>query len=110
MPNEIKIGKLTLKRSLLALLVCYLTLAGCVVLPIKDTGYINQCEISTDRKYLKVVDIAKGSNSYYSISGIILLPITGVVSGVYVGVNNIYHLGEEKIRCDSAANEAATIT
>ncbi len=73
--------------------------SGCVVMPIKDHGYVNQCEISSDRKYLKVVDMAKGTNSYYSISGIILLPISGVVSGVYVGVNNIYHLGEETIRC-----------
>ena len=51
-------------------------------------------------KTLKVIDLAKESSSYYSISGVILLPITGVVSGVYVAVNNVYHLGEEKIVCD----------
>lgn len=78
------------------------TLTGCVVMPMKDHGHINKCEISSDRKYLKIIDIAKDSNSYYSISGVILLPISGVVSGVYVGVNNIYHLGEERIRCGSS--------
>jgi hypothetical protein len=74
-------------------------------MPMEDKGHINQCEISSDRKYLKVVDIAKDSNSYYSISGIILLPISGVVSSVYVGVNNIYHLGEETIRCGNNDEE-----
>jgi len=76
-----------------------LFLSGCVVLPVVDHSYVNKCEISSDRKVLKVVDAAKGSNSFYSISGVILLPITGVISGIYVGVNNIYHLGEEKLIC-----------
>lgn len=48
---------------------------------------------------LKVVDIAKESNSYYSISGVVLYPISGIVSGTYVAVNNIYHIGEEKLVC-----------
>jgi hypothetical protein len=29
------------------------------------------------------------------------VPITGVVSGVYVAINNIYHMGEEAIICGS---------
>ncbi|WP_259366569.1 MULTISPECIES: hypothetical protein [unclassified Colwellia] len=76
-----------------------LFLSGCVVMPVDDHSYDNKCEISSDRKILKVVDAAKGTNSYYSISGVILLPITGVISGIYVGINNIYHLGEEKFTC-----------
>lgn len=80
-------------------LLITLFLSGCVVLPIDDHSYINKCEISSDRKILKVVDAAKDTNSYYSISGVVLLPITGVISGIYVGVNNIYHLGEEKFIC-----------
>tara|TARA_R110000803_G_scaffold103287_3_gene171408 strand:+ start:8847 stop:9167 length:321 start_codon:yes stop_codon:yes gene_type:complete len=76
-----------------------LFLCGCVVMPVDDHSYVNQCEISSDRKILKVVDAAKGTNSFYSISGVILLPISGVISGIYVGVNNIYHLGEEKFTC-----------
>lgn len=72
---------------------------GCVVLPVDDHSHINKCEISSDRKILKVVDVAKDINSFYSISGVILLPITGAISGIYVGVNNVYNLGEEKLTC-----------
>lgn len=75
-------------------------LSSCAVVPVKDFQHVNKCEISSDKKTLKVIDLAKESNSYYSISGVILLPITGVVSGVYVAVNNVYHLGEEKVVCD----------
>jgi len=80
-------------------------LTGCMVLPAEDHSYVNKCEISSDRKILKVVDVAKDSNSFYSISGVILLPITGVVSGVYVGINNIYHLGEERVVCGGQSTD-----
>jgi Na+/H+ antiporter NhaC len=83
----------------LTFLTLALILSGCVVLPIADHSYVNKCEISSDRKVLKVVDVAKDSNSFYSISGVVLLPITGVISGIYAGINNIYHLGEEKLIC-----------
>lgn len=76
-----------------------LFLCSCVVVPVKDTVKVNKCEISSDRMTLKVVDIAKESNSYYSISGVVLYPISGIVSGTYVAVNNIYHIGEEKLVC-----------
>ncbi|GAA6206592.1 hypothetical protein NBRC116600_33900 [Thalassotalea sp. SU-HH00458] len=81
------------------LFILALFISGCAVLPVDDHSYINKCEISSDKKTLKVVDAAKGTNSFYSISGVILLPITGVISGVYVGINNIYHLGEETFTC-----------
>jgi len=84
-----------MKLTMLILLL----LTGYVVLPIDDHSYVNKCEISSDRKTLKVVDAAKDSNSFYSISGVFLLSITGVISGIYVGVNNIYHLGEEQFVC-----------
>jgi hypothetical protein len=77
----------------------FLYLSGCIVLPEKDASHKNKCEISTDRKTLKVFDTAKNTNSYYSISGIILLPLTGMISGTYVAVNNVYHLGEETLVC-----------
>jgi hypothetical protein len=76
-----------------------LVLSACVVVPTVDTGHVNKCEISSDRKILKIVDVAKQTNTYYSISGLLLVPITGVISGVYVAVNNVYHLGEEQIIC-----------
>ena len=84
-------------RAIVVLVTLMFT--GCVVMPVTDHTYENRCEISSDRKTLKIVDAAKGTNSYYSISGILLLPITGVVSGVFVAVNNVYHLGEETIMC-----------
>jgi hypothetical protein len=83
------------------ILLVAILLSACVVLPTVDHTYENRCEISSDRQILKVVDAAKETNSYYSISGIILYPISGIVSGVYVAVNNVYHYGEEKIVCRS---------
>lgn len=81
--------------SLLAILI----ISGCIVVPEKDKYHVSKCEISSDRKTLRVVDVIKDTNFYYSISGLVLYPITGVVSGVYVSINNVYHLGEEKIVC-----------
>lgn len=72
---------------------------GCVVVPKKDSGHHNKCEISSDRKTLKIIDLANETNSYYSISGIVIFPISGVISGAFVAVNNVYHLGEEAIVC-----------
>lgn len=81
------------------ILIFILFFSGCVVVPNDDTTYINKCEISSDRKTLKVVSATEGLNTFYSISDLLLLPVTGVITGIYVGVNNIYHLGEEKITC-----------
>ncbi|NQZ90278.1 MAG: hypothetical protein HRT54_22160 [Colwellia sp.] len=81
------------------ILIFILFLSGCVVLPTDDNTYVNKCEISSDRKTLKVVSASEGLNTFYSISDLLLLPVTGVIVGIYVGVNNIYHLGEEKIVC-----------
>jgi len=83
----------------LALISALVLLSSCMVVPTIDHSYSNRCEISSDRKTLKVIDVAKGSNSYYSISGLIVYPISGIVSGIYVAVNNVYHYGEEKIVC-----------
>lgn len=77
-----------------------LLLSGCILVPGKDKSHTNKCEISSDRKTLKVMDLAKGTNSYYSISGLFLFPLSAAVSGTYVAVNNIYHFGEETIVCE----------
>lgn len=96
------------------MLLIFLLLSGCVVVPAVDNLHTSRCEISSDRKTLKVIDLAKQTNSYYSISGLVLYPITGVVSGVYVAVNNVYHYGEEEIFCSSkkeiACSSYETIT
>lgn len=80
-------------------LLSVILLSGCVVVPTVDNTHTKRCEISSDRKTLKVVDLADETNSFYSISGLVLYPITGIVSGAYVAVNNVYHYGEEKIVC-----------
>ncbi|GLS26478.1 hypothetical protein GCM10007877_21940 [Marinibactrum halimedae] len=78
-------------------------LQSCVVLPKSDNAHQAKCEISSDRKTLRVVNLVEETNSFYSIEGVIATPIiyptTAILSGTYVAVNNIYHLGEEKIKC-----------
>ncbi len=75
-------------------------LASCVVVPVTDREHVAHCEISTDRKTLKVIDLFKETNSYYNItSGLILVPISGIVSGAYVAVHNTYRLGKETLVC-----------
>ncbi|GAB5382110.1 MAG: hypothetical protein Alis3KO_36230 [Aliiglaciecola sp.] len=86
------------KYTLLAIVSMSL-LSGCVVVPTKDYSSINKCEISSDRQTLKIINGFEDTNTYYSITGLILVPVSGVVSGVYVAINNIYHLGEERIVC-----------
>jgi hypothetical protein len=52
-----------------------------------------RCELSSDKKVLKIVDVAKATNTFCSISGVvlspILIPLSGVLSGSYTLVNNI---------------------
>ena len=82
-----------------------LTLCACVVLPVKDKEHVARCELSIDRKTLKVVNVAEETNSYYSIEGYmlspILIPTSFILSASYVLVNNIYHHGQQKIHCVS---------
>lgn len=99
-------GRIMKKPTILTLVVMLSsTLIGCVVAPVVDHSYQPKCQISSDRKTLKIIDLAKESNSYYSISGIILTPIlvptTAIISGTYVLVNNSYQLGEQAIKCNS---------
>jgi hypothetical protein len=74
-------------------------LSGCMLVPQTDMANVNRCEISSDRKTLKIINGFEDTNTFYSVSGLILLPISGIVSGSYVVVNNVYHLGEELIVC-----------
>ncbi|WP_372771013.1 hypothetical protein [Pseudoalteromonas sp.] len=84
-------------------------LSACVVFPVTDKEATRiakvRCELSSDKKILKVVDVAKETNSFYSVSGIVLspiiLPVSGLLSGSYTLVNNIYFYGEQKIKCDN---------
>ncbi|TPH14052.1 hypothetical protein [Litorilituus lipolyticus] len=90
-------------QKLLPSLFTLLCLFSCVAIPVKDESHVNRCELSTDMKTLKIVDVAKETNSYYSVWDYVLSPIlvptTAIISGTYVLVNNTYHLGEEQIKC-----------
>lgn len=90
-------------RKLIACAAISLSLSACVVVPKPAEDDYARCEISSDRKTLRVMDMAKETKTYYSVSGILLTPIlvptSALISGAYVAVNNIYHLGEENIKC-----------
>ena len=86
-------------------LSCVLCLSlGCAVLPTDVADKKQRCELSSDKKTLRIVDIADETNTYYSVSGVlispILIPTTAIVSGSYVLVNNVYHYAEKKIKCN----------
>ena len=86
-------------KIMLCALLSLILIAGCVVVPTDDLPAVTNCEISSDRKTLKIINGFEDTNTYYSISGLILIPITGLVSGTYVAINNIYHFGEEIVVC-----------
>ena len=93
-------------KVILCMFFAVVFMCGCVVVPTNDLSAENKCEISSDRKTLKMINGFEYTQTYYSISGLILLPITGVVSGVYVTINNIYHIGEEAIVCGTGRQNA----
>ena len=80
-------------------------MAACAVVPSQEENITAKCELSSNKLYLKMIDVTSELNTYYSLSGKILSPIlvptTAVLSGIYVGVNNTYHLGEKAIKCQS---------
>ena len=86
-------------KVILSAFLILVSMLGCVVIPTNDLSSVNKCEISSDRKTLKIINGFEDTNTYYSISGLILVPISGVVSGAYVAINNIYRIGEEAIVC-----------
>ena len=69
-------------KSLVFLILSIPLLSACIVVPETDTAKVNKCEISSDRKTLKVVNGFEDTNTFYSISGLLLIPISGVVSGI----------------------------
>jgi len=88
----------------LIVLSCVLCLSlGCAVLPTDKVEKKQRCELSSDEKTLRIVNIADETNTYYSVSGLlispILIPTTAIVSGSYMLVNNVYHYAEKKIKC-----------
>jgi hypothetical protein len=95
-------GNLTVKVIILTLTTI---LFGCVTVPATDTNYVGRCGVSSDHKILRIADVSKETNSYYSVSGIILspilIPVTAIISGTYVVINNAYYSAEEILRCQA---------
>ena len=91
-------------KKTLFLLALTLISQACVTVPVRDLNQKNRCELSTDKKTLKIIDLAEETNTYYSVTGLVLSPIiiptSALISGTYVLVNNTYNLGEEIIKCD----------
>ena len=78
-------------------------ISSCVAVPVTDVSYIGRCGVSPDQKTLKIIDVAKATGSYYSISGYlltpILLPASVIISGSYVITNNAYYYGKNIVQC-----------
>ncbi|SFD14992.1 hypothetical protein [Pseudoalteromonas denitrificans] len=76
---------------------------GCAVMPVNIEENKLHCELSSDKKTLRIANVAEETNTYYSVSGLILSPIliptTAIISGSYVLVNNVYHFAQKKIKC-----------
>jgi len=96
----IKQGRLLFTTIILFFIMA---ISGCVAVPATDASYVGRCGVSPDHKTLKIVDVSKATNSYYSISGIlltpILLPTTAIISGAYVLTNNAYYSGKNIVQC-----------
>jgi len=88
----------------IVILLLILSCTSCVVLPEKDHTQKYQCALSTDMKVLKLVNLTDGDTSFYEwndeMLAIITIPTSAIVSGAYVLVNNIYHIGEKQIKCN----------
>jgi hypothetical protein len=82
------------KKYLIVLCLC-LSITGCITLAVPADHQAKRCEISTDRMTLKVIDLPKETNSYYTMEGYlvspILVPTTAIISGAYVLVHNTYY-------------------
>ena len=77
--------------------------SGCVTVPETDRNYVGRCGVSNDHKVLRIANVSKETNSYYSIGGIfltpILIPVTALISGTYVLINNAYYSADEIFNC-----------
>ena len=87
----------------LAIFSLVTVISGCVAVPVTDVSYVGRCGVSPDQKTLKIIDVAKATNSYYSISGYlltpILLPASVIISGSYVITNNVYYYSKNIVQC-----------
>lgn len=80
-----------------------LGLTSCIVVPVAAPKKEGVCAISEDRQTLRVMDFAKDTQSFYSLQGMMVTPISfptsAIISGVYVSVYNTYKMGETLLVC-----------
>ena len=87
----------------LILAICT-SVSACVVVP-ESVNEKNKykCELSTNKKTLKLTNLTEGDTSFYrwndELTAFITIPTSAVISATYVLVNNIYHIGEKQIKC-----------
>ncbi len=90
-------------RNVITLVCIVLFSSSCVVVPEVADVPQYKCGLSTDQKTLKVVNLMAGDTSFYEWNdeflSIISMPTSAILSGVYVAVNNVYHIGEKQIKC-----------
>lgn len=102
-PTRLVLKESTIILRLATLLSLAFFLISCIVAPKTTHQKSVTCELSTDRKTLRVVNLAKQTNSYYSLEGLIATPIiypaTALVSGAYAAAYNVYSLSKEQINC-----------
>jgi hypothetical protein len=92
----------------LMVLLLALSCTSCVVLPEKSQHQNYECSLSTNMKVLKLVNLTDGDTSFYKwndeLTAFITIPASAIISASYVLVNNIYHIGEKKIKCNNKTN------
>jgi hypothetical protein len=91
-----------INKHVLVLIVALLS--SCIVVPQSAEPQDFQCALSTDKKTLKVINLNDGDANFYAwqdeIFSFITIPSSAIISGVYVAVNNVYHIGEKQIKCN----------
>jgi len=89
-------------KYILVLIVALLP--SCIVVPHIAERQEFQCALSTDKKTLKVINLTDGDATFYAwqdeMFSFITIPSSAIISGVYVAVNNVYHIGEKHIKCN----------
>ncbi|WP_371194439.1 hypothetical protein [Glaciecola sp. SC05] len=80
-----------------------LSISACVVVPQTDYSQKYKCELSSDKKVLKLVNLLENDTSFYAWTdetlALISVPTSAILSASYVLVNNVYHIGERTIKC-----------
>ncbi|SEL30884.1 hypothetical protein SAMN05216262_1093 [Colwellia chukchiensis] len=90
--------------KLACLFICVFCLCGCVVVPENSQIDKNSCSMSTNQKYLKIVNLNDNSTTFYEwqdeFFAIVTVPTSAIISGTYVAINNVINIGEKLIKCN----------